>query len=218
MKVLILQLKTSNWRSVKKCLIESGIEVESVTVEQLLTVKDRSIIIIPGVGHIKSLNTELGSIETIAQLRNILNSRQHYVIGICLGFQFMCSNSEEDVNSSCLGLINSPVKRIYENSIPSVGWKLVQSYEATNNKTTQLAHKIESLLHNNYFYFTHSFSAQPSDVLVNSSVLYYKNEDNKQIVASIVEENYIGLQFHPEKSGSVGKHSLRAIIEELTSS
>ena len=53
----------------------------------------------------------------------------------------------------------------------------------------------------NSFYFVHSYYAKPYDkqlILTNTS--YY----NLEFCSSVLKENILGCQFHPEKSGNEG--------------
>jgi glutamine amidotransferase len=52
-----------------------------------------------------------------------------------------------------------------------------------------------------YMYFVHSYYALPKD---KSVVLAYTDYANIKYASSVVKENILGIQFHPEKSSVQG--------------
>ena len=123
--IFVIKFASSNWCSVLASLKKCGFTPMALELNDLLDIEDRSIVIIPGVGNIKSLSLEVANSVGIAQLRSYLMAKNHYVVGICLGFQFLCEASEEDESSICLSLLPLTVRSIFKpDSRPSVGWIL----------------------------------------------------------------------------------------------
>ena len=209
MKINILKLESSNWPAVENSILCKNLIPKSISVNQLNQVKKENLLIIPGVGNIHSLSNEIEKDFGIKNLKELISKNNIKVLGICLGFQFMCSNSQEDPESSCLNLFKYPVSSIYSPPKPSVGWRKIQR-GASNLK--DFTYEIE----NNFYYFTHSYYAEVSNsTYENQLIYYYKVSDSKKIIASILSKNFIGYQFHPEKSGEAGINLLYNSINYL---
>lgn len=105
-------------------------------------------------------------------------------LGICLGMQLLLDESEED-DTQCLGVIPGQVKRFQTSEpVPQMGW-------------------------NNGYYFVHSY-------YVDTAPRYtvYKHQYGGQWFASMIaKDNFFGVQFHPEKSSSVGQQLLKQFCD-----
>jgi imidazole glycerol-phosphate synthase subunit HisH len=102
MKVAVVKYNAGNIRSVLYALERLGIDAEVTDDHQYIKKADK--VIFPGVGEASS---------TISFLRNkgldiLLKGLKQPVLGICLGQQLMCSNSEEG-NVECIGIFKVPV-------------------------------------------------------------------------------------------------------------
>ena len=74
-----------------------------------------------------------------------------------------------------------------------------------------------SQIHNNFFYFTHSFGVKGlNNFSQDEYVFKYNVQEDKSIVGAIINKNFIGFQFHPEKSGEEGIKLLCKSIKFLT--
>ena len=150
--------------------------------------------IIPGVGHAGSAMDKLrrsGLAESITQI-------EKPVLGICVGMQLLTSFSEEG-DSQLTGII--PLKTLHLDEdmglkIPHTGWNKVV-YEATNPLFNEITN-------GTYFYFVHSFFIEFNPKFTIASADY-----GVKFSAVIQKDNYYGVQFHPEKSGSAGELLLK---------
>jgi glutamine amidotransferase len=127
------------------------------------------------------------------------------VLGICLGMQLLCKNSEEG-SLDGLGFIDASVKRFsfsQDNGlkIPHMGWNLAKGEKSS----PLLAGKGQD----SRFYFVHSYHAvcnDPKDVLTSTHHGY-------RFTSSFERNNIIGVQFHPEKSHRFGMQLLKNFVE-----
>ena len=104
-------------------------------------------------------------------------------LGICLGLQLALEESEEDGGVSGLGILPGRAVRIAEGRVPRIGWALVEpSGEA--------------------FYFAHSYAAETPAATASS----------EGIVAIAEAGSFLGVQFHPEKSGAAGARVLERCL------
>ena len=174
---------------------------------------------IPGVGHMKSLSTAVDSSFGIDKLKTLVIEKNLAVLGICLGFQFLCLSSAEDPHSKTLGLLEFHVQSIATPPTPSVGWYPLKRHISVDMLAIYPDLVYQLLSHE--FYFTHSYAAvaapfnESADSLrhcCRGQVFYYQNQYQQEVVGAIVQGKFVGLQFHPEKSGRNGLNLLRSIL------
>ncbi len=208
--VHIVKLKSSNYRSVQQAVIAGGGGVTPKIIE-IIELKDSSILIIPGIGNMASLVSEVSENLDIERIRNYIISHNIKVIGICLGFQWLCSKSFESEHSKCLNLINCTVESIFTPTMPSLGWKRLK--ESIFNKNTS---SLSNYIKGKDFYLTHSFGVGDLE-LKGAEVYVYSSDEANNLVAAVISKNIIGYQFHPEKSGQHGVKLLQKPILYLES-
>ncbi|MDZ4133027.1 MAG: imidazole glycerol phosphate synthase subunit HisH, partial [Dethiobacteria bacterium] len=118
-------------------------------------------------------------------------------LGICLGMQLLFTYSEEAnglaPEAKGLDVVPGAVKRFPEGlPVPHVGWNKVNPV-----KNHPL---FEGLDKDSYFYFTHSYYVQPDHERYSLALTDY----GFPFTAAVAENNLLGVQFHPEKSGVAG--------------
>ncbi|MGM0545313.1 MAG: imidazole glycerol phosphate synthase subunit HisH [Bacteroidota bacterium] len=153
-------------------------------------------VIFPGVGHAQPAMQSLQK----NGLDSWLKQTQKPVLGICLGMQLFFESSEEG-NSKGLGIIPGRLKKFDSSKakVPHMGW---------NTFTEVSNHPIaENLSDREYFYYVHSFYAPVNDCTIASC--NYIDEFS----AIVARDNFIGVQFHPEKSGKVGSLLLQNFLQ-----
>ena len=107
-------------------------------------------------------------------------------LGICLGLQLALEESEEDGGVAGLGILPGRAVRIAEGRVPRIGWARVEpSGEA--------------------FYFAHSYAAETPAATASS----------EGIVAIAEAGSFLGVQFHPEKSGAAGARMLERCLSRV---
>ena len=159
-------------------------------------IRDADLVFLPGVGSysqgIKNLK-KTGIFDLLIENSKLGKP----IIGICLGMQMMLERGYEDGINSGLGLIKGEAKYMGEIKsdrkmlIPHVGWNIIKS----NNES------FNSDIFNSMQYFVHSFNA--TDVPFENR-LHTFNYYKREWIASIIKENIVGFQFHPERSGLQG--------------
>ncbi|MFC6324187.1 imidazole glycerol phosphate synthase subunit HisH [Companilactobacillus baiquanensis] len=193
----IVDYDTGNTRNLKKALDYLNIENE-LTSDKSKILKAEAVIL-PGVGAFKAAMSKLEERNLVEVLKQVAKKKTP-ILGICLGMQLLFDSSQEYGFTNGLGLIAGKVEQIPDKGlkIPQMGWnqnKIIQNSSFDSVK-------------DQYTYFVHS---------------YYANCDIKNTIAavdygikipSIVQnENVVGMQFHPEKSGSVGLKLLKNFQE-----
>jgi imidazole glycerol phosphate synthase glutamine amidotransferase subunit len=109
------------------------------------------------------------------------------VLGICLGLQLALDESEEDGGVEGLGLLPGRAVRLRDGRVPRIGWAPVDAGDA--------------------FYFAHSYAAETPAAVAWS----------EGIVAEARAGSFVGVQFHPEKSGAAGARYLAGVLESCLS-
>lgn len=181
--------------------------------KEIILIKDKrdfnkcDKIILPGVGSFGIAIDFLKKKKLIYQLKKyILNGGK--TLGICLGMQILYKSSEEAKEVKGLGIINRKIKKIDSNdqikiTVPHIGWNRVLIKE-------QSREKIDKIVKNKKFYFSHSFADKVTKDINCPSFNYGAN-----IYCSIVKyRNLIASQFHPELSGKAGQEIFNLFLNK----
>jgi glutamine amidotransferase len=159
-------------------------------------INDASHVILPGVGTAAIGMQALNDYQLISVIKKL----KQPTLGICLGMQLFLESSEES-HSECLGLIPGIAKRLPHHKnypVPHMGWNTLEWAKPSLLKT--------GLNAKDYVYFVHSYALLSQD-----NVIAYC-QYSSQFAAIIKHNNFYGMQFHPEKSSSVGLHLLRNFL------
>lgn len=192
-KVGVISLGLGNIFSVLRML--NWIEVSAAFVDTPSDLKSFSHLILPGVGHFTEGTHRL----TLEWRESIAEQVQHGtpLLGICLGMQLLCSQSEEGSGTG-LNLLPCHFRLIPHQPglrIPHMGWN-----EIIAKQSSRLLQDISEPR----FYFVHSFYAAGEEKTCTSIAQYGVD------IAAILEcDNCFGVQFHPEKSHSFGMRLLK---------
>jgi imidazole glycerol-phosphate synthase subunit HisH len=146
----------------------------SVVTSDPAVLESAPLVVLPGVGSARSAMARLRSTGAADALARRA-ADGGATLGICLGLQLALERSAEDGGVEGLGLAPGEVVRLRAERVPRLGWCEVEPWDAT-------------------YYFAHSFVAR-SD----AAVAWAEGE-----VAAIRAGSFLGVQFHPEKSGPAG--------------
>jgi glutamine amidotransferase len=197
--IIVIDYGSGNLRSIQRNFerFYSDVRVSN----SLSLIEQAEGLILPGVGSFGDAINELARFNLIEPLRRIL--RNTPTMGICLGMQLFFSRSEESVDTSGLDIISGEVVKLKRNGgirIPHTGWnRLISTSEP---------------YFFGYAYFNHSYYCLLNEKKL--SVTYVNH--GKPIPAIIIKDQLIGVQFHPEKSKTVGENVIRYFISLLRGS
>jgi imidazole glycerol phosphate synthase glutamine amidotransferase subunit len=138
--------------------------------------------VLPGVGSAASAMRALRAHGLDVALRERVGAGEP-TLGICLGLQLALEESEEDGGVAGLGLLPGRARRLTEGRVPRIGWAPVEPGGAA-------------------FYFAHSYVAETPAATAMSEGL----------VAEARLGSFLGVQFHPEKSGAAGARYLERCL------
>ena len=145
-------------------------------------VASADLAVLPGVGSAASAMSGLRARGLDAALRDRVAAGRA-TLGICLGLQLALDESEEDGGVAGLGLLPGRAVRLREGRVPRMGWATV---EPTGDA----------------FYFAHSYAAETPAATAHS----------ENVVAIAEAGSFVGVQFHPEKSGAAGARFLERCL------
>jgi glutamine amidotransferase len=193
--IAIIDSGGANIASVRFALERLG--AVSVLTKDVKIIQSADKVLLPGVGvapiAMQSL-TEYGLIDCIRGLTQP-------VMGICLGMQLLFAVSPEG-NTPLLGIFDADCETFTPaqgRSVPHMGW---------NRLSKQQDHPLLAGVDEGaYVYFVHSYFAPVTAQTI------AKTSHGDDFTAIIVENNFMGCQFHPEKSGLVGAQILRNFLE-----
>lgn len=203
MKVCIIDYGMGNLGSVRRALIELGVDPIIGTDPAELSNADR--IILPGVGSFSDAMSNLVQGGWVDEIRRQVLDLEKPFLGICLGMQLLASRGCEHGDTEGLNLI--PGEIVTLNSlgcdlrVPHVGWNQIE---------TRNDHKLfAGIPDGTDFYFVHSFAFKPKG---EGSVLAI-TDYGAPIVAAVGRGNVLGAQYHPEKSAKAGFRQLKNFLE-----
>ena len=195
--VAIFDYGAGNIFSLKNSLEKAGASVDVIT--DFDKSNEYSGLLLPGVGNfdpaIKSI-TEFSktAFEDFAKDTTP-------VLGICLGMEMFFEKSEEGKEKG-LGIIDGEVIVLPSSmKIPHMGWNDLEI-----KKPGKL---LEGVDDGSWVYFVHSYRVKPSS----DDVITAESDYGIKVPAVVEQDNFFGTQFHPEKSGSVGKIMIKNFLD-----
>lgn len=193
MRVVILDTGCANLLSLAWGVKRLG--VEPLVTRDPAEIRRADRIFLPGVGTAKAAMAEL----TARGLPELIRAATQPVLGICLGEQLLGRRSEETGGVDMLGLIAADVRELQVGGLPlpHMGWNRV-NYNASPAAKLLFA----GLPQGEWFYFVHSY-AMPVNPFTIAETQY-----GEAFTAAAAKENFMGVQFHPERSGRAGARLL----------
>ncbi|MFO7572403.1 MAG: imidazole glycerol phosphate synthase subunit HisH [Gaiellaceae bacterium] len=138
--------------------------------------------VLPGVGSARSAMAALSASNLDDALRE-RGAAGRATLGICLGLQLALEETAEDGGVAGLALVPGRAVRLREGRVPRIGWARVEPPGEA-------------------FYFAHSYAAETSAATATS----------EGVVAIAEHRGFLGVQFHPEKSGPAGARFLERCL------
>jgi glutamine amidotransferase len=167
--------------------------VEAVIGGDRLALESAPALVLPGVGAFGA------AMERLEQqgLREPLLARIRAgvpFLGVCLGMQVLLEGSEEDPGVPGLGLVAGQVRALPSTvKVPHIGWNQAEYCTCSD--------LFDGIPDGSAFYFVHGYAAVPRSA---GDALCMTDYDGVKFVSGIEVDNVAGVQFHPEKSSTLG--------------
>jgi len=192
LKIIILDYGAGNIKSIQFAFKRLGFDaVLTHNVEDIIK-SDK--VIFPGVGEASSAMKMLKE----SGLDKLIPTLKQPVLGICLGMQLMCNYTEEG-NTEGLRIFDVSVKRFSNKvKVPQMGWNTI------TNLKSDLFNNIKE---DEYMYLVHSYYAEQCNESIAAS--NYELE----YASALKNDNFYGVQFHPEKSSKAGEQILKNFLK-----
>lgn len=192
MRLVILDIGCGNIGAVRIAFERFGIA--PLVTDDAAAIQSADRVVLPGVG---AAGYAMRRIEALG-LRAPLAALRQPVLGICLGMQLLFDHSEEG-DTPCLGIIEGRVRRLDAAPglpVPHMGWSRLDVRDEGLG-----------LRDGDYVYFAHGYACDDGP---HSCALAHHG---RAISAVVRRGNYLGAQFHPERSGAAGARFLQGFLD-----
>ena len=193
--ITIIDLGISNIKSIRRGFAVQGFGVRTASSPN--DIRAAGSLVIPGVGAFPRAMEILSERGFIGPILDHAGSGKP-LLGVCLGMQLLFTDSEEHGLTRGLGIIPGHVKRFGEGrQVPHMGWN-----EACRNRETPL---FSGIPYRADFYFVHSYIVMPENPADEAS----RTDHYGWFTSAVQRGNVCGVQFHPEKSQTIGLRLLK---------
>jgi glutamine amidotransferase len=203
-KVAVVDYGMGNLRSVTQAVMhvatDAGVEVVWARTPQ--EVMDAERVVLPGQGAMRDCMRELHDSGMFDAVMHAAANKP--LMGVCVGMQMLLDHSQE-LDTACLGLIPGDVVKFdlagqhqpdgSRYKVPQMGWN--QVWQSGQHGRHPVWGDVPD---GAYFYFVHSYYAQPSDERHTVGETDY----GQRFTSAIARDNIFATQFHPEKSAEHG--------------
>jgi imidazole glycerol phosphate synthase glutamine amidotransferase subunit len=195
--VTVVDYGAGNLVSIEQALTTAGAVVRRV--DRADRIGDPALLVVPGVGaaapameRLRAGGFERAILDWIAADRPFL--------GICLGLQLLFETSNED-QARTFGVLRGHTVRLEgAPTLPHIGWNQVER-RRHHRAFAGIAPDAD-------FYFVHSYAGAPDD----EAVVLAETEHGTRFVSAVARGNLLGVQFHPERSGSDGLRLVANVV------
>ncbi|MFH1191072.1 MAG: imidazole glycerol phosphate synthase subunit HisH [Candidatus Omnitrophota bacterium] len=202
MKIVIIDYGMGNIHSVAKSIQVCG--VEPIITNKKSEISSADKILLPGVGAFDDAMLELKKLDLINVICQQIACKKPF-LGICLGMQLLLESSQEAKMNKGLGILKGQVVKFTSGpglKIPHMGW----------NDCKVIAPDcllLSGISSAQQVYFCHSYYPVPIDVSVIAATCHYGVEFG----CVLNKDNVYGVQFHPEKSQTIGLKIIKNFVE-----
>jgi glutamine amidotransferase len=197
-----------NLRSVAQALRAAAPEADVIVSSDAAVIDAADRVVLPGQGAMRDCMRSLRESGAEEAVLRAMDTRP--VMGVCVGEQMLFESSEENEGTPGLALFPGKVVRFQLDGklqadgsrfkIPQMGWNRVRQVRA---------HPLwEGVEDGAYFYFVHSYYAQPERPEDTIGEADYGGA----YCCAVARDNIVATQFHPEKSADAGLRLYRNFI------
>ena len=204
--VAVIDYGMGNLHSIAKALQHASPETNVLVTSDAETILNAQRVVFPGVGAMRDCMKALNDLNLVEVIKQAAQTKPF--LGICLGMQALLNDSQENGHTDCLGILNGHVLKFAEPlhdekgeilKVPHMGW----------NQVKQTPHPLwQNISDESRFYFVHSYYAAPT----NSGIIAGTSDYPNAFACALMQKNVFAVQFHPEKSQTVGLQLLKNFL------
>jgi glutamine amidotransferase len=200
--IAVVDYGAGNLRSVVRALEHAG--AEAAITSNPADVDRAQAVVLPGVAAAADTMRGLQERGLVEPLLGAIGSGKPF-LGLCMGLQALLTYSEEGGHQDCLDVIHGAVRKLPAGlKVPQMGW---------NQVICQAEHPLmDGIPDGSYFYFVHSFYAEPAD----ARVVVATTEYGIRFPSILAQGDVFATQFHPEKSGARGLQLYRNFVRRCS--
>ena len=198
-RIAVVDYGAGNLVSIEQALTGVGAAVSVARDRSALD--DAEAIVVPGVGAAGPAMARLARRDLVDPIRDWIASDRPF-LGICLGLQLLFDSSDED-GAVTLGVLPGRTSRLEgAPTLPHIGWNQV-----VRTREHPLFDGIDDGAD---LYFVHSFAGVPAPGT--DDAVLARTEHGRPFVSAVALGRLMGVQFHPERSGTDGLRLLANFV------
>ncbi len=210
---VLIDYGSGNLRSAEKALIRAARDLpgtaEVVTTSEPDIIAAAERLVLPGVGAFAACMSAITSRPGLQEaLEETVRRRGRPFLGVCVGMQLMAARGLEFGETPGFNWIDGEVRRLEPSElssperlkVPHMGWNSLEGVGGC---------PVFAGLEGRDMYFTHSFAFYPSDAADVAAWTIH----GERFAAAVARDNIAGVQFHPEKSQTLGLKLLSQFLE-----
>ena len=189
-KILIIDTKAGNLFSLQAAINRLGFQS---TIEDQPSDSIYDAVVIPGQGRFGTVMKNIRANGWDTYLENARRTNLP-IFGICVGMQIFFEASDEDPEATGLGWFKGKAEALDFPKKPMVGW----------------ANLTSEIWPNASVYFVNSYAVKASDYSIATTTY------GEKFCAAVKKDNFIGVQFHPEKSSQQGSEIIAQAFNQTS--
>ncbi len=198
-RIAVVDYGAGNLVSIEQALTTVGAAVTVARDAEGLRAADA--LVVPGVGAAAPAMARLERRGLVDPIRDWIE-RDRPFLGICLGLQLLFEGSDED-GATTLGVLPGRTSRLEDApTLPHIGWNQVVR--------TREHPLFDGIADGADLYFVHSFAGVPAGGA--EDVILARTEHGRPFVSAVARGRLLGVQFHPERSGTDGLRLLANFV------
>ena len=199
-RVVVVDYGAGNLVSIEQALTTAGARVSrALTGDQI---GDPDLLLVPGVGAASPAMDRLRDGGFIEPIRAWIEADRPF-LGICLGLQLLYEASDEDGAETLRILPGRTVRLDGAPTLPHIGW---------NQVVRRRSHPaFAGIPEAADFYFVHSYVGRPDGPSADTLILA-ETEHGSPFASAVARGRLLGVQFHPERSGSNGLRLIANVV------
>ena len=205
--VAVIDYGMGNLHSIAKALQKVATKTDIIITKDAKEILAADRVVFPGVGGIRDCMLALNESKLSDVIHDVVKTKP--LLGICLGMQALLSASEENNGVKCLNVFEGEIVHFSKKLIDAQGERLKIPHMGWNQVKQQSHPLWKNIPDKSRFYFVHSYYAQ----VQNDKDIAATSEYPKAFTCALAKENVFAVQFHPEKSQTVGLQLLKNFLD-----